>query len=166
LSSGRIIRAAQPGDGEQIAGFVRALARYERMEDQVRACAADFEQALFAARPTAEALLLLENEQALGFALYYPAFSTFDGCPRLYLEDLYVTPEARGQGHGRAMLAALAEIAVTRGWRRMEWSVLDWNEPAIGFYAGLGAELDRQWLRTVLADEALRKLADSSKPRA
>jgi GNAT superfamily N-acetyltransferase len=111
-------------------------------------------------------VLLFEGQEARGFALYYPAFSTFDGCPRLYLEDLYVAPEARGRGHGRALLAALAEIAVARGWRRMEWSVLDWNESAIAFYAGLGAELDRQWLRTVLADEALRKLADTSAPQA
>jgi GNAT superfamily N-acetyltransferase len=166
LSVGRTIRAAQPGDGEQIVAFVRGLARYERMEDQVRASAADFEQALFGSQPSAEALLLLEAEQPLGFALYYPAFSTFDGCPRLYLEDLFIAPEARGRGHGRALLARLAGIAVARGWRRIEWSVIDWNEPAIAFYEGLGAELDRQWLRTVLADEALRKLADSSVPQA
>jgi ribosomal protein S18 acetylase RimI-like enzyme len=166
MSANRTIRAAQPGDGEQIVGFVRALARYERMEDQVRASAADFERALFGAPPTAEALLVFEGEQALGFALYYPAMSTFDGCPRLYLEDLYVAPEARGRGHGRALLARLAGIAVARGWRRMEWSVLDWNEAAIAFYEGLDAELDRQWLRTVLADEALRKLADAGEPQA
>lgn len=166
MSVQRSIRAAQPGDGQQILAFVRALAGYERMLDQVQASAADFELALFGATPTAEALLLYEGEEALGFALFYPAMSTFDGCPRLYLEDLYVAPEARGRGHGRALLARLAGIAVSRGWRRMEWSVLDWNEPAIAFYAGLGAELDRQWLRTVLADEALRKLADSGEPQA
>lgn len=162
----RRIRAAQPGDGACISGFVRALARYEKMEDQLRADAADFERALFGEEASAEALLLFEGPQALGFALYYPAFSTFDGCPRLYLEDLYVEPEARGRGHGQALLAELARIAVQRGWRRMEWSVLDWNTPAIEFYERLGAQLDRPWLRTVLADEALRKLADSVEPQA
>lgn len=166
LSDSRVIRAAQPGDGEQVAAFVRELARYERMEDQVRAEAADFELALFGPQPRAEALLLFEGGHPQGFALFYPAFSTFDGCPRLYLEDLFVAPQARGRGHGRALLAHLAGIAVARGWRRMEWSVLDWNAPAIGFYEGLGAELDRSWLRTVLADEALRKLADSDSPQA
>lgn len=166
MSDARMIRHAQPGDGELIAGFVRALAVDEKLERFAIATPAQFEVALFGPTPTAEALLAEAAGQPVGMALYYPAFSTFQGVPRLYLEDLFVLPEARGAGHGRALLAALAQVAVARGWTQMAWSVLDWNEPAIGFYESLGAELDRSWLQTRLADEALRKLADSAEPLA
>ena len=163
---GRTLRFARPGDGAQIAAFVRGLAVYEKLEQFAVATPEHFERALFGPQPTAEVLLAEVDGEPVGFALFYPAFSTFQGEPRLYLEDLFVLPEARGAGHGRALLAALAALALERGWTQMAWSVLDWNAPAIHFYEALGAELDRSWLQTRLADEALRKLADSAEPLA
>lgn len=166
MSLERSIRFARPGDGGQIAEFVRDLARYEKLEEFAVAEPGHFEQALFGPTPTAEVLLAEVGGDAVGFALFYPAFSTFQGEPRLYLEDLFVAPEARGQGHGRALLAALAAIALERGWTQMAWSVLDWNAPSISFYEGLGAEVDRTWLATRLSGEALRKLGDSAQSLA
>lgn len=166
MSAPQSIRFARPGDEGQIADFVRALARYEKLEQDAVAEASHFERALFGAHPSAEVLLAEQEGVAVGFALFYPAFSTFQGEPRLYLEDLFVAPEARGQGHGQALLAALASIAVERGWTQMAWSVLDWNAPSIGFYEGMGAEIDRSWLATRLSGEALRKLADSAQSLA
>lgn len=162
----RTLRFARPGDGALISEFVRGLAVYEKLEQEAAATPEHFERALFGPNPTAEVMFVEVENDPVGFALFYPAFSTFQGEPRLYLEDLFVLPEARGAGHGRALLAALAALAVERGWTQMAWSVLDWNSPAIDFYESQGAELNRSWLQTRLADEALRKLADSSDPLA
>lgn len=155
-----MIRPARPGDGPLVLAFVRELAAYEKLADEVRATAEDFERALFDPQPVAEVIFAVDDEDGeVGMALFYPAMSTFDGTPRLYLEDLVVRESARGRGHGRALLAALAALAVARGWRRMEWVVLDWNQPAIDFYERIGARRDVTWQRTVLADDALRRLA-------
>ena len=166
MSAARALRFARPGDEALIAHFVRALARYEKLEQYAVATPEQFERALFGPVPTAEVIIAEVDGAPVGFALFYPAFSTFQGEPRLYLEDLFVDPAARGAGHGRALLAALAALAVERGWTQMAWSVLDWNAPAIDFYEGVGAELDRSWLHTRLADDALRKLADTAEPLA
>lgn len=155
------IRAATPADAPTILRFVTELATYEREPDAVKASAADFERALFGARPHAEALIADADGAPVGFALFFHNFSTWEGKPGVYLEDLYVTPEARGLGIGRALLTHLAQIAVERDCARLEWSVLDWNEPAIRFYRSLGAVLMDGWTVNRVTGEALSTLAKS-----
>ena len=153
------IRAATSADLPVILAFIRELAAYEQLEHQVVATEALLEQHLFGERSVAEVLLAETEREPQGFALFFPHFSTFLGRPGIYLEDLYVRETARGQGTGKALLSRLARIAVERGWGRVEWAVLDWNAPAIGFYKGLGATILDDWRICRLTGDALVQLA-------
>ena len=139
------IRPAVGSDLDSIIGFIRALADYERLADAVRLSPETLEAHLFGPRPMAEVLIAEMEGAAVGFALFFHNFSTFEGRPGIYLEDLFVTPAARGSGAGRALLQSLAALALERGCARLEWSVLDWNTPAINFYRSLGAEAMNGW---------------------
>lgn len=154
-----MIRFARPEDLAEIASLIRALAEYERLADSVAFDERALETSLFGERPYAEVLLAEDGAEVAGFALFFHSFSTFLGKPGIYLEDLFVKPECRGRGHGRALLQRLAELAVERGCGRLEWSVLDWNEPAIGFYLGLGAEPVDGWTVYRVSGEAMERLA-------
>ena len=154
-----MIRPATAADVPVIVRLIRALAEYERLSDQVVLDEGQFREHLFGSRPAAEVLLAEEEGRVVGFALFFPNFSTFLGRPGLYLEDLFVLPEFRGQGHGKALFRALARLAVERGCGRLEWAVLDWNEPAIGFYRALGAVPMDEWTVYRLTGPALEKLA-------
>ncbi len=136
------IRPCRPDDAETLVEMIRELARYEHLEDQAQATPELFRQHLFGPKPYAEALLAEVQDHPAGFALFFHTFSTFRGQPSLYLEDLFVRTEYRGQGIGKSLLTSLARLAVDRGCGRMEWAVLDWNEPSIGFYRSLGAQAD------------------------
>ncbi|NLS25308.1 hypothetical protein S2M10_02720 [Sphingomonas sp. S2M10] len=154
------IRFATSADVPQILGFVRELAEFEREPDAVLATEPMLEAALFGPRPAAEAVIAEDaGGAALGFALFFQNFSTWTGRPGLYLEDLYVTPAARGAGVGKALLRHLAGIAVDRGYGRFEWSVLDWNQPAIDFYRAMGAVGMEEWTVQRVTGAALRALA-------
>ena len=153
------IRAADRTDVKTIADLIRALSRYEKLEDAVRLTEERLETALFGPRPYAETLLAEEDGQAVGFALFFHNFSTFLAQPGIYLEDLFVVPERRGHGVGRALLERLAQIALERGCGRLEWAVLEWNRDAIRFYERLGARPNSDWTVYRLADEPLRTLA-------
>jgi GNAT superfamily N-acetyltransferase len=158
---GGMIRAATPADIPVIRDLIVALAVYEREPDAVKATEADLHDALFGERPLAEAVLAEVDGTPVGVALFFTNFSTWAGKGGLYLEDLFVVPEARGLGLGKALLVHLAGIAVARGYARFEWSVLDWNEPAIGFYRGLGAVMQDEWTKMRVDGEALVALAAS-----
>jgi GNAT superfamily N-acetyltransferase len=153
------IESATPGDVPHILGLIRDLAVYEKLEHQVVATAEGLRDTLFGEQPAAEVLLARIGPRVAGFALFFHNYSTFLGQRGLYLEDLYVRPEFRGRGCGRALLARLASLAVERRCGRLEWSVLDWNEPAIGFYRRLGAEPMSEWTVFRLTGEPLRRLA-------
>lgn len=154
-----VIRSARPDDMEAVVDLVRELAIYEKLEDQAKATADDFRRNLFGPRPAAEAVIAEVGGEAVGFALWFTTFSTFRGQPGIYLEDVFVRPAYRGRGIGKAMLAMLARLASDRGCGRLEWSVLDWNEPAIDFYRSLGARPMDEWTVYRLDDEPLRRLA-------
>ena len=139
------IRPATPTDLPLIAQLIRDLADYEKLADEVRFDEAVLGQKLFGPRPYAEVVIGELGGQPQGFALFFHNFSTFEGRPGIYLEDLFVRSEARGSGLGKALLAHLAALAVERDCARLEWSVLDWNAPAIGFYQKLGARLMDDW---------------------
>jgi GNAT superfamily N-acetyltransferase len=158
------IRPCRPDDAEALVNLVRELAVYERLEAQARATADDFRTHLFGPRPSAEAFLAELEGEAVGFALVFTTFSTFRGQPGLYLEDVFVRSEHRGRGVGKALLATLARLAVDRGCGRLEWAVLDWNEPAIGFYRALGARPMDEWTVYRLCDEPLARLAALAPP--
>ena len=153
------IRPATEADLGTIDELIRALAEYERMADEVVMDVQLLKKNLFGGRPYAEVLIAEVDGEAAGFALFFHNFSTFVGRPGIYLEDLFVKPEHRGKGFGKALLKRLAEIAVERGCGRLEWAVLDWNEPAIGFYKSLGARPNEEWTVYRLAGESLRNLA-------
>ena len=153
------IRPATEADLGTIEELIRALAAYERMSDEVVMDASLLRKSLFGDRPYAEVLIAEVDGEPAGFALFFHNFSTFVGRPGIYLEDLFVTPEHRGTGLGRALLKRLAEIVVERECGRLEWAVLDWNEPAIGFYKKLGARPNDEWTVFRLAGEALQELA-------
>jgi GNAT superfamily N-acetyltransferase len=153
------IRPAERADVPLILRFVRELAAFEREPDAVLATEAMLEGALFADRPAAEAVIAELDGDAAGFALFFPNFSTWTGLAGLYLEDLYVTPAARGRGVGAALLRHLAGIAVARGYGRFEWAVLDWNAPAIAFYRKMGAIGMDEWTVQRVSGEALARLA-------
>jgi GNAT superfamily N-acetyltransferase len=140
--------------------LIRELAVYEKLADQVVATEGDLRAALFGPRPAAEVIIGYAGDDPAGFAMYFQTFSTFKGRPGLYLEDLFVKPEWRGRGLGRMLLARLARIAVERGYGRMEWSVLDWNEMALRVYRAVGARPMDEWTVYRLNGEALRNLAD------
>ena len=153
------IRAATAADTATILGFIRDLAAYEKLSHEVVADEAKLQATLFGARPAAEVLIAEVGGAPVGFALFFPSYSTFLAKPGLYLEDLFVRPSARGQGVGSALLSALARIAVDRDYGRFEWSVLDWNEPAIRLYRSLGAVPMSEWTVNRLTGEPLAKLA-------
>jgi GNAT superfamily N-acetyltransferase len=153
------IRVATANDLATIMELIRGLADYERLADRVTATEELIHRALFGPRPYAECLIAEAGDSAAGFALFFHNFSTFIGKPGIYLEDLFVNPEFRGRGIGRALLARLAAIAIDRDCGRMEWAVLDWNEPAIEFYRALGAESLDDWRILRLTGSALNELA-------
>jgi len=155
------IRPATRADVPLLIELIGALADYERLRDQVVLDAALLEQHLFGERPAAEAVIAEVDGEAAGFALFFPSFSTFLGRPGIWLEDLFVLPERRGGGIGRALLAHLAGLVVARGWGRLEWSALDWNEPALGFYRVLGARVLPEWHLHRLDGAALAAVARS-----
>ena len=140
--------------------LIRELAEYERMTDEAVATDADLHAALFGPGPSAEALVAFAGEEPAGFALFFQNFSTFVGRPGMHLEDLFVRPSWRGRGLGGQLLARLARIAVERNYGRMEWSVLDWNEPALAVYRRIGARPMHEWTVQRLAGDALRALAE------
>lgn len=139
--------------------LIKALAEYERLSGEVVATEALLREALFGAKPSAEAALAFVGADAVGFAVWFYNFSTFVGRPGLYLEDIFVLPEYRGRGVGRALIGHLARLAVARGCGRMEWAVLDWNEPAIRFYRQIGAQPMDGWTVYRLTGNALKNLA-------
>jgi len=153
------LRPAVPADVPAILELIRSLAEYERLAHEMVATAADLEAALFGPRPAAEVVLAECDGQVAGFALFFVSFSTFLGRPGLYLEDLFVRPDFRGRGIGRRLMTRLAALAVERGYGRFEWSVLDWNRPAIDFYRSLGARPMDGWTVQRVDGEALRALA-------
>ena len=144
--------------------FVRQLAIYEHLEPEMTATPADFAAALLRPRPYAEVVFACLDGVPVGFALFFPSFSTFVGKPGIFLEDLFVRPEARGRGVGKRLLAWLAHTALERGYARLEWAVLDWNEPSIGFYRSLGAVAQDEWTTYRLTGAALEQLAREDSP--
>jgi GNAT superfamily N-acetyltransferase len=155
------IRPATETDLPIILSLIRELAEYEREPDAVVATETGLREVLFGAKPSAEVLLGLDEGEPVGFAVFFHNFSTWLGRPGLYLEDLFVRPEERGKGYGRAFLERLAQIATERGCGRMEWAVLDWNEPAIQFYRKLGAQPMDEWTVFRLTRDGIAKLAGS-----
>lgn len=158
------IRAATREDVPTILDFIEQLADYERMRDQVTATTAALDETLFGAHPAAEVVIASLDGRDVGFALFFETYSTFLARPGLHLEDLFVVPEARGAGIGRALLARLAAIAEARGCGRLEWAVLSWNEPAIHFYRQLGAVPLDEWQTYRLDRGGIRALAGASPP--
>ena len=155
------IRRANSDDVPLIMQLIRELAEYERAPNDVVATEPQLRDVLFGDKPAAEVLLAFEGDQSVGFAVYFFNFSTWLGRPGLYLEDLFVKPAVRGKGYGRALLARLAQIAQERGCGRMEWAVLDWNEPAIQFYKKLGAKPMDEWTVFRLTSDGITALAES-----
>jgi GNAT superfamily N-acetyltransferase len=155
------IRPARVEDVPVILELIRELASYERAPDEVTATEEQLVDILFGERPAAEVLLAFERKSSVGFAVFFYNFSTWLGRPGLYLEDLFVKPEKRGKGYGRALLVDLAKIARDRGCGRMEWAVLDWNEPAIKFYRALGAKPMDEWTVFRLTRDGIAELAKS-----
>jgi GNAT superfamily N-acetyltransferase len=154
------IRFARADDAGSILGFIRELAEYEKLSHEVTADEAQLRATLFGVRPAAEVLLAELAGEPVGFALFFQSYSTFLGKPGLYLEDLFVRPAVRGQGVGLAMMSACARIAMQRNYGRFEWSVLDWNEPALRFYAALGAQPMSEWTVQRLTGDPLAALAE------
>ncbi|MCW8126661.1 GNAT family N-acetyltransferase [Microbulbifer halophilus] len=153
------IREANVADAALILRFVRELAVYEKAEHEVRATEQMIAESIVGETSTTHALICERDGEPIGFAVYFFNYSTWLGKNGLYLEDLYVTPDARGSGAGKALLRQLAKIAVERDCGRFEWSVLDWNRPAIDFYESLGAEPQSEWIGYRLTGQALRDLA-------
>jgi GNAT superfamily N-acetyltransferase len=154
------IRTATQSDVALILSFVRQLAEYERLGDQVVATEESLRATLFGDRPYAECIIGDADDEAVGFALYFHNYSTFLARPGIYLEDLFVKPERRGRGFGRELLRCVARIAEARGCARFEWAVLNWNEPAIGFYQRLQAVPMHEWTVYRITGDALRQLAE------
>lgn len=153
------IRAASAADARLILDFIIELAVYEKAADQVVASEQQIRESLFGAEARAQALVCLLDGKPAGFAVYFFSYSTWLGCNGIYLEDVYVTPASRGKGAGKALMQYLAALALEHKCGRFEWSVLDWNTPAIEFYDALGAEPLNEWIRYRLTGAALRKLA-------
>jgi GNAT superfamily N-acetyltransferase len=153
------LRTAQSHDVPVILAFIRALATYEKLASEVVATEADLQRTLFEEPKRAEVILAEWQSEPAGFALFFHNYSTFLGKPGLYLEDLYVMPEHRGHGIGQALLAQLAALAVERDCARLDWSVLDWNAPAINFYERLGAKPQADWTTYRLTGAALQSLS-------
>lgn len=153
------IRSATPDDVSLVFDFIRALAEYEKLTHEITATPAQMREHLFGPNPRAEVLFPCEDELPVGFALFFHNFSTFLARPGLYLEDLFILPEHRGKGYGRAMMIHLARLAQERGCGRFEWAVLDWNQPSIDFYRSLGATPMSQWIIQRVSGDALEELA-------
>ncbi|HSZ04736.1 MAG TPA: GNAT family N-acetyltransferase [Solirubrobacteraceae bacterium] len=159
LSAPTVVRAARSQDVPVLLQMFLELAEYERLAHEMRATEERLRVALFAERPAAEALLAERGEQVAGYALFYPTFSTFLAVQGVWLEDLFVRPQHRGAGVGRALLAAVAARVRERGGERLEWAALDWNELALGFYRRIGATAMREWITHRLVGEELQRLA-------
>lgn len=157
-----ILRAATPADTDTILRFIRELAIYEKAEHEVLSTPEHLQRTLFAPQPAVFGLIAELDGAPVGFAVYFFNYSTWQGQHGLYLEDLYVTPQARGVGAGKALLQRLAKIAVEKDCGRFEWSVLDWNTPAIDFYDTLGAKPQSEWIRYRLTGDALQHMADQA----
>lgn len=155
------IEFATREDVPLILALIRELAEYEHEPESARATAEQIEAALFGERPAAEAVIARVDGEAAGWALWFQSFSTWTGKPGLWLEDLFVRPQYRRQGVGKALLVYLARVCLERDYGRFEWSVLDWNTPAIEFYEALGAEAMSEWTTQRLSGESLRRLADT-----
>jgi len=155
------IRRATAEDSALILGFITELAIYEKAESEVIASESDIKHSLFGSDSTTNALICNIDNKPVGFAVYFFNYSTWLGKHGLYLEDLYVSPKHRGTGAGKALLKNLAKIALSKNCGRFEWSVLDWNEPAIGFYQSIGAKPQEEWVGYRLTGKALENLADS-----
>jgi GNAT superfamily N-acetyltransferase len=154
------IEVASERDVPVILHMIKALAEYERLSHKVVATEEALRASLFGSRRAAEVVIARAGDEAAGFAVFFPTFSTFLGQPGLYLEDLFVEPRWRRRGLGRKLLAYVAGVAADRGCGRLDWSVLDWNEPAIRFYRGLGAEPVQEWSVLRLTGESLARLAE------
>jgi len=155
------LRAAVPADVPEVLALIRGLAEYEKLLDQCVITAEQVRDQLFGPRPAAEAWVAqAEHGKLVGFALFFTTFSTFLGKPGLHLEDLFVVPEARGKGIGRALMLRLARIAVERDYGRFEWNVLDWNAPAIRFYQQLGASILPDWKLCRLTGQELKRVGE------
>jgi GNAT superfamily N-acetyltransferase len=152
------VRLARPSDAALVLGFIRELAAYEKLSDQVTATEEGVRETLFGARPSAESLIAELDGVPAGFAIFFSSYSTFLARPGLYLEDLFVKPELRRHGVGRALFTHVARLAVERQCGRFEWSVLDWNEPAIAFYRSLGAVPLSDWTMFRLTGAALSRV--------
>ena len=153
------IRPAVPADVPELLRLIRELAEYEKLADMAVGTPPMLHAALFGARPAAEAMVAERGGRAVGFALYFTTFSTFLCKPGLYLEDLFVEPAHRGAGIGKALLERLAQLAAERGCGRLEWRVLDWNEPSIRFYESLGASLMKEWILVRMTRPEFERLA-------
>lgn len=158
------VRPAHPDDAELIVGFIRALADYEQLLYEVKIDAAAVAAALFAPQPRAFCDIAEADGRPVGFAFWYYTYSTFEGRPEIYLEDIFVVPEARGTGAGLALMRGLARRCRDEGLGRIEWQVLDWNAPSIAFYDRLGAGSKAEWLNRQLSGEALARLAGDGPP--
>jgi GNAT superfamily N-acetyltransferase len=156
------IREAAAEDVPGLLGLVRELAEYERLEDQLRASETQLHDGLFGARPAAEALIAELGGELAGYALFFPTFSSFLASEGIWLEDLFVRPSHRRAGIGRALLAAVAARVRERGGERLEWAALDWNELALGFYRGIGAQQMNEWITHRLVGQSLASLADEA----
>ncbi len=154
------LRVAEKADVPLILDFIKKLADYERLSHEVVATEADLELYLFSKDKVAEVVLGYEGEDPVGFALFFHNFSTFLGKPGIYLEDLFVLEEHRGKGYGKSLLTYLAQLAVERDCGRLEWAVLDWNEPSIEFYKSLGASILDEWIVNRVTGQNLVKLAE------
>ena len=157
-----VIRAASPSDVADIHALIIALAEYERARDRMVATQADLMRALFDDGACVHGYVAMQGERCVGFAIYFISYSTWTGRHGLWLEDLFVLPECRGEGIGKALLATLAQLAVARGYTRLEWNVLDWNEPALRFYRSLQAEALSEWTVHRLDGDSLHALARST----
>jgi GNAT superfamily N-acetyltransferase len=154
-----IVRAAERGDVPVLLSLFGELAEYEHLEHELKATEEQLSEALFGARPAAEALIAERDGEALGYALFFPTFSSFLASTGVWLEDLFVRPSNRGEGVGRALLSAVAARVRERGGERLEWAALDWNELALGFYRRIGAQTMGEWITHRLDGEALSDLA-------
>jgi GNAT superfamily N-acetyltransferase len=157
----RLARPIQPPDVDVVVGLVHDLARYEHAADECQLTADQLRDALFGQRPALYGHVALAGDEVAGCALWFLNFSTWRGVHGIYIEDLYVQPAHRGKGLGRALLTELARVCEQRGYGRLEWSVLNWNEPAIGFYAALGAQVQSEWSIFRLSGPSLTRLARS-----
>lgn len=166
LPDGATLRAARPGDEPAILALIQALALYEREPDAVENTATLLTETLFGDAPKAFAHVVERDGGIVGIAIWFLTYSTWTGTHGIWLEDLVVDEAQRGRGYGRALMSALAAICVERGYRRFEWTVLDWNEPSIGFYRAIGAEPLDEWTTQRLTGRRLEELAQPVTPRA